>query len=336
MPIRNCKTHFFEALIICAAALVGCSSRLSQAASRNIETLLTPLTELTPIELHDDEKLRIVVTTNIVSDVVQNVGGEAIEVVTLIPAGADPHTFQASPGDLRAMTHAHAILINGAGLEEFLYQTLAQVSDEVPVISISEGIELRQFQADQDTDAHDGGHQAGADPHVWFDPRNVMVWTENAAVLLGALDAENQAFYTENARQYVEALAALHEWIVDKVVEVPEGNRKLITDHLVFGYFAQRYGFEMLGAVIPAYSSAAEPSAQDLAELNDMIQREEVPAIFVGNQSNPQLSALIAEDTEVELVPLYTGSLGEPGGPADTYLRFMQYDVNAIVQALAE
>jgi ABC-type Zn uptake system ZnuABC Zn-binding protein ZnuA len=335
MSFRKWRTHFSTALIICAATLGSCSQGLPHEGSGSIDTLLTPLSDLAPVELQENEKLRLVVTTDIVADVVKIVGGEAIEVVTLIPAGADPHTFQASPGDLRAMTEAHAIILNGAGLEEFLYQTLSQVPKEVPVISLSEGIELRQFSADQVTQAQDGEH-AGTDPHVWFDPLNVMVWTDNSAQLLGTLDAQNRDAYAENAREYVEALVSLDEWIKQMVAEIPEQNRKLVTDHLAFGYFAQRYGFEMVGAVVPAYSTDAEPSARELADLNDKIKAQGIPALFVGITTNPQLTALIAQDTDVKLVSLYIGSLSKPGGPADTYIRFMQYDVNAIVQALAK
>jgi len=328
------KSLFFLMLIVYGFVLAGCSHAAANQ-SGTVESLVTGIDDLSPLDLRD-EPLRIVVTTNIVADVVENVGGAAIEITTLIPPGADPHTFQPSPGDLRAMTGAHAILINGAGLEEFLHQTLAQVSGEVPMISLSEGIKLRQFQTDHDPDSDDHEDHAGSDPHVWFDPLNVMIWAENCAQVLGTLDVENQDFYTANARQYVESLTSLHSWIENEVAEIPEHNRKLVTDHLAFGYFAQRYGFEMIGSVIPAYSTAAEPSARELADLNDTIRAENVPAIFVGIMANSRLTALIAEDTGVDLVALYTGSLGEPGGLADTYIRFMQYDVNAIVQALAE
>ncbi|MEJ2570723.1 MAG: metal ABC transporter substrate-binding protein [Anaerolineales bacterium] len=329
------NAHFLQVLIICAAVLTGCSSGLSAGGSNDIASLTTPLADLKPVQLAGGEKLRLVITTDIVADVVQNVGGDEIEVVTLIPTGVDPHTFQASPADLRTMTEAHAIILNGAGLEEFLYQTLSQIPKEVPIISLSEGIELRQFSADQVSRAQDGEH-AGTDPHVWFDPLNVMVWTDNSAQLLGTLDAQNRDAYAENAREYVEALVSLDEWIKQMVAEIPEQNRKLVTDHLAFGYFAQRYGFEMVGAVVPAYSTDAEPSARELADLNDKIKAQGIPALFVGITTNPQLTALIAQDTDVKLVSLYIGSLSKPGGPADTYIRFMQYDVNAIVQALAK
>ena len=329
------KDKSFKILIVCGIVLAGCSHEVTNK-SGNVAGLITQPDDLSPIELGDDEHLRLVVTTNIVADVVQNVGGEAIEIVTLIPPGADPHTFQPSPGDLRAMTQAHVILINGADLEEFLYQTLEQIADEVPIVSLSEGIELRQYHTDEDSDADDHDDHAGVDPHVWFDPLNIMIWVENCAQTLGRLDVANQAYYSENAQQYVELLASLHDWIENKVAEIPEQNRKLVTDHLALGYFAQRYGFIMIGAVIPAYSTAAEPSAQELAKLNDTIRAEDVPAVFVGIMTDSRLTALVAQDTGVDLVPLYTGSLGEPGGPADTYLRLIQYDVNAIVQALTE
>jgi ABC-type Zn uptake system ZnuABC Zn-binding protein ZnuA len=327
------RALFFKTLIICGFVLAGCSQEAINE-SGTIASLVTQRADLSPIELGDGEQLRLVVTTNIIADVVQNVGGEAIEIVSLIPPGADPHTFQPSPGDLRAMTHAHVIMINGAGLEEFLYDTLAQIADEVPIISLSEGIELRQYHTDGDADEHDD--HAGVDPHVWFDPLNIVIWAENCGRALGTLDVENRNYFSENTQQYVDTLTSLHDWIENKVAEIPEENRKLVTDHLTFGYFAQRYGFTMVGAVIPAFSTSAEPSAQELAKLNDTIGAEDVPAVFVGIMTDSRLAALIAQDTGVDLVPLYTGSLSEPGGPADTYIRLMQYDVNAIVQALTE
>lgn len=322
-------------VVICCMLISGCSTVVSGQNGRDLDRITTPLTDLRAVDLGEAEQLRVVATTNIVADVIKNVAGETLELVTLIPAGADPHTFQPSPGDLRAMTNAHVIFINGAGLEEFLFQTFSQIADTVPIVSLSEGLKLRQFHDDAESEeAHE--HPVGDDPHVWFDPFNVMVWAEHTAQALGRLDAGRQNLYQENARWYIEQLEALNHWIEDMVAGVPQESRELITDHLVFGYFADRYGFEMIGAIVPAYSTAAEPSAQELAELNDAIRTTQVSAVFISMQGDTRLAELVAEDTGVDLVSLYTGSLGETGGPADTYLAFMQYDVTAIVQSLGE
>ena len=178
--------------------------------------------------------------------------------------------------------------------------------------------------------------QAGADPHVWFDAFNVIVWAENAAHAMSALDPANADLYETNAHVYEGKLKELDDWIQEQVAQVTPGDRKLVTDHLALSYFGRRYGFEMVGAVIPAYSMAAQPSAQEIAELVDTIGALEVKAVFVGMTANPRLAERVAEDTGVELVRLYIGSLSEPDGPAGTYIALMQYDVSEIVQALLE
>jgi ABC-type Zn uptake system ZnuABC Zn-binding protein ZnuA len=299
--------------------------------------LKTP-SDLSPVGLGDEEKLRVIVTTNIVADVVANIGGDAIELTALIPLGADPHTYQPTPGDYRAMADAHVIFISGLGLEESMHGTLEQLAEEVLIVSLSEGIEPRQIGVAEE---HEHGSELaekprleGVDPHVWFDPFNIMIWAENAAQAMGALNPTNADLYSENALAYIEILEDLHEWIEGKVAQLPERNRELVTDHLTFGYFAQRYGFEMIGAVIPAYSTAAEPSARDLASLEDAILALDVKALFVGITMNPRLAERVAEDTGVILVPLYSGSLSESGDQAGTYIELMRYNVNAIVAAL--
>jgi ABC-type Zn uptake system ZnuABC Zn-binding protein ZnuA len=153
--------------------------------------------------------------------------------------------------------------------------------------------------------------------------------------VLSNLDPEHRSAYQDNARRYREELSKLDGWIRDVTGSIPADQRVLVLDHLVLGYFADRYGFEMSGAIVPAFSSAAEPSARELAALSEVIITEGVPAIFVGADSNAALSVQIAGDLGIEVVQLYTGSLGPVGGPAGTYLGLMQYNVLAIQQALS-
>ncbi len=343
-------------LAICSIALAACSNAAStqtllerQGQEHGLayaEEFLTTPSDLSPVGLGEGEKLRVIATTNIVADVVGIIGGDAIELMALIPLGADPHTYQPTPGDYRAMAEAHAIFICGLGLEESMYGTFKQVAEEVPIMSLSEGIELRQVSVDEkhepenepEASEHEEEeedlHQEGVDPHVWFDPFNIMIWAENAAQAMGALDPTNVGLYEDNAHEYIETLKDLHAWIEETVAQLPDGNRELVTDHLTFGYFAQRYDFEMIGAVIPAYSTAAAPSARELASLEDAILALDIKALFVGMTVNPKLAERVAEDTGVILVSLYSGSLSEPGGQAGTYLELMKYNVNAIVEVL--
>ena len=338
-------------LAVCSIALAACSN--GGATQTHVEEqgqgpelayaeeFLTHPSDLSPVSLGEGEKLSVIATTNIVADVVGIIGGEAIELTALIPLGADPHTYQPTPGDYRAMADAHVIFISGLGLEESMHGTLEQIAEEVSIVSLSEGIELRQVGVDEKREPESEGeaseheqdfHPEGLDPHVRLDPFNIMIWAENAAQAMGALDPTNADLYQDSVLEYIKTLEDLHAWIEGQVAQIPERNRELVTDHLTFGYFAQRYGFEMIGAVIPSYSTAAEPSARELASLEDAILALDVKALFVGITVNPRISERMAEDTGVVLVPLYSGSLSEP--EARTYIELMKYNVNAIVEAL--
>ncbi len=323
------------------------------------------LSAITPVA--DGETLNVVATTNIVGDVVHNVGGDAINLTVLMPLGTDPHSFEPTPRDLVTITEADIIFANGVGLEVFLDSMLESAGvSEGRVIHVSHGIELIEFAGQhehapaedaehehapaedaehapaEDADhehapAEDADHEhdhSGLDPHVWFSPISVVGWVDTIEQTLGHADPTNADTYTTSATTYRDELHALDAWIMEQVEQVPEDNRKLVTDHTAFGYFAHRYGFQQIGAVIPAYSTMAEPSAQEIAALEDAIRTHQVPAIFVGTTVNPNLSERIADDTGTELVSLYTGSLSEPGGPADTYVKLMRFNTQAIVAAL--
>lgn len=275
--------------------------------------------------------LKVVASTTIVGDVVSQVGGDLIDLTVLFPPGADPHTFEPRPQDIAAISDAQVIVINGLGLEETLQPTL-EANAGGPVVHASEGIEVLEFGGHKEED-HDREHESG-DPHTWTDPNNVIVWVGNIAAALEKADPENAAGYQANAAAYISRLQELDLWIHTRVDSIPPGRRKLVTDHVVFGYFADEYGFEQVGFVVPAASTSAAPSAKELAELTDLIRELEAPAIFVSTTVNPALSEQIAQDAGAQVVFVYTGSLSESGAEAGDYLAFMRYDVEVIVAAL--
>lgn len=283
--------------------------------------------------------LKVVATTTIVGDVLQNIGGQAIELDVLLPSGSDPHSFQPTPQDAAKLADADVIFINGAGLEVFLEKLLENSGSQARVVDLSAGLELLEGHGHEDDAEHaeeepaeEGNHEN--DPHVWTDPNNVIVWVQNAQRALSELDPANAAAYQANAAAYQGQLVELDNWIKEQVKELPAERRKLVLDHQILGYFAQRYGFEQVGAVIPGFSTLAEPSAQELAALEDAIRGLDVPAIFVSFDVSPALAQRVAEDTGVRLVFIYSGSLSQPNGPANSYITFTQYNVNAIVEAL--
>ncbi len=277
-------------------------------------------------------KLKAVATTTIVGDVVRAVGGDAVELTVLIPLGADPHGFEPTPRDVATVADADVIFVNGVGLEVFLEPLLENAGDDVEAVILSDGITLRSLEAgSKDEDEHQRG---GFDPHVWFDPNNIMVWVERTAEVLSRIDPASAQTYATHAQVYNIKLQELDAWIQDQVGQIAEADRKIVTDHNIFGYFADRYGFQIVGAVTPGYSTLSEPSAQELADLETDLRDLDVKAIFVGKSVNPSLAVRIAEDTGVRLVFLYTGSLSGSDGPADSYLDFMRFNVTQIVGAL--
>lgn len=183
--------------------------------------------------------------------------------------------------------------------------------------------------------AHADEHQHEGDPHFWFDPTLVVKYVENIRDGLIAVDPDGKDTYTANAAAYIAKLNELDAWIKAQVESVPTERRLMVTDHHTFGYFADRYGFTIIGAIIPSFSTDASPSAQELAGLIDLIQDTGAPAIFLEASSSPQLAQQVASETEAKVVTdLYTHSITEPGGEAPTYLDMMRHNVTRIVEAL--
>ncbi len=278
--------------------------------------------------------LTLVSTTTIVGDVVGRIAGEENDLTILLPVNADPHAFEPTPTDLLAIARADMVFLNGAGLESNLRSILENAGGRV--LELSHGLDLRYPGEVEPHDPGEGHEHDGADPHVWFDPTYVQAWSERIADALAEADPERASLYRDRAAAYRAELADLDSWIREQVEPLPEARRRLVTDHAVLGYFAVRYGFEQVGTVFPGLSSMAQPSARELAALEDAIADLDVPAVFVGTTVNRTLAEQVAADTGIRIVPLYTGSLSGPDGPASSYLELMRYDVTTIVDALSE
>jgi ABC-type Zn uptake system ZnuABC Zn-binding protein ZnuA len=175
----------------------------------------------------------------------------------------------------------------------------------------------------------------GLDPHVWFDPNSILVWVGNISSALEKHDPERRETYLENAEAYNKELKALDSWIREQVETISVDDRELVTDHNSLGYFARQYQFEHLGSVIPASTTEAETSGLHLADLIDSIPDHQTKAIFIGIDFDPSLARQVSDETGIELVTLYFGSLSD-GPPAETYLEFMRYNVSLITAALKE
>jgi ABC-type Zn uptake system ZnuABC Zn-binding protein ZnuA len=281
------------------------------------------LSACTPTSQADSEKIQIVTSSQIVGDVVSNISRDLVDVTFLISPGTDPHAYEPAPRDAAQLAEADLIFINGLGLEETLQPLLNEHAKKT--VDVSAGIQTLVL-------VEEG--ESGPDPHVWTNPQNVKLWVDNIAEALAELDPQNADAFATNAVEYKTELDQLDEWAMAQIAQIPAEERVLVTDHEAFGYFAEHYGFEIVGVVIPGYSTLSESSAGELAALETAIDEMHVQAIFVGVSMNPSLANQVAQDTGVQLIPIYTESLSDASDPASTYLEMIRFDVETIVAAL--
>ncbi|HSL45960.1 MAG TPA: zinc ABC transporter substrate-binding protein [Anaerolineales bacterium] len=264
----------------------------------------------------------ILTTSTILADITRNVAGDRLTVESFLPTDADPHSYQPTPQDTAKISEAKLLILNGADYEHFLQALLKNADGETELIEASTGLDLRS------------NPQHGVDPHLWLDPNNVIVYVENIREGLTHFDPDGSQAYQSNADAYVGQLRELDAWIRDQVAQIPPERRVLVTNHEALGYFAERYGFTVVGTIVESFSSDASPSAQQMAGLIDQIKRSEAPAIFLDTSDNPALAQQIAAETGVKVVTdLHLESLTD-GAPAGTYIDLMRSNVTKLVEAL--
>jgi ABC-type Zn uptake system ZnuABC Zn-binding protein ZnuA len=276
--------------------------------------------------------IKIVASTTLVGDVVNQIGGDHIQLTVLFPVGADPHTFEPRPQDVAAISEARIIFLNGLELEHSL-ESILDSNATGTIVEVSEGVDVLPYEEGNHEGEEESDHAAG-DPHTWMDPNLVMIWVNNIEATLSELDPENAADYAANAQKYLVELTDLDAWIQTEVAKISVEDRKLVTDHHNMGYFIRRYDFELAGLVIDSLSTGASPSAQDLSALVDAIKGQNVKAIFVGSSVNPNLAQQISSDTGTKLITVDTASLGGEGSDTATYIEFMKKLVAAVVDGL--
>jgi ABC-type Zn uptake system ZnuABC Zn-binding protein ZnuA len=293
------------------------------------------LPELEPAEL-DGGRLRVVATTSIIGDVASQIGGDVIDLMTLMEPGQDPHSYEPTAADLTHAADAHLILVNGWDLEEGLIDDLANVAENAVMVPLSANIVPLAFG--QNVQMGSENHDGQADPHAWLDPHLVRQWVLNLEEVLAQMDPDNADFYQDHSQTYLAELDQLIEYYDEAVATIPAEGRKVVTNHDSFAYFAEQYDFSIIGTVVPAASTLAEPSATELAELVQIMEREEVCTIFSESTANDRLAAAVAAELpgceQVKIISLYTGALGVSGSPADNYLGMMRANIDAISAAI--
>lgn len=277
-----------------------------------------------------ESTLNVLASESFLADIAQNVAGGRVQVDSLIPIGVDPHSFEPTPADIKKVADSHVLIINGGGVEAFLERLLQNAGGKHLVIEASKGLASRKPSAGEPSDADNP-----VDPHFWLDPNNVVQYVVNIRDGLSQVDPDGAAMYATNATAYIAKLKELDQWIAEQAQSVQPARRLLVTNHEEFGYFADRYGFRIVGAIIPSFSTDASPSAQQLAQLIDQIKSSQAPAIFLEVSANSQMANQVARETGVKVVTgLFTHSLSDAKGPAPTYINMMKYDTTTIIDTL--
>jgi ABC-type Zn uptake system ZnuABC Zn-binding protein ZnuA/ABC-type Mn2+/Zn2+ transport system permease subunit len=274
-----------------------------------------------------DGRLEVVATTTQIGDFVREVGGEAVAVDQVLQPNTDPHEYEPRPSDVVAAAEAKLVFASGDDLDAWIDQVVSDSGGDAPVV------ELGAVVPDRLPGESSGAEASRYDPHWWHDPRNAEAAVREIEGRLAAADPAHRREFARNADSYLARLRALDAGIARCMATVPPGRRKLVTDHDAFGYFAKRYGIDVVGAVIPSQTTQAQPSAKDLSALADLIEREGVEAIFPESSLSASVAEAIAEQTGATAgYTLYGDTLGPAGSDGATYLAMEAANADAVVR----
>lgn len=267
----------------------------------------------------DDGRIAVVATTTQLGDFARTVGGDRIALTQLMQANTDPHEYEPTPSAVQAVADADVVLEHGLGLDDWLDGVVANAG----------GSATRTV-----TTAAVAAFPNG-DPHVWLDPANAILMVRATGQALAVADPPGAATYRANARRLNDQITALDRELERRIATVPAGRRKIVTDHDAFGYFARRYGIEIVGAVVPSLSTAAQPSGGRLAELAETMRARGVRVVFAEASLDPRVERALADEAGARLgAPLTVDTLGPADTPTGTYVGMMRSNMDAIIAGI--
>ena len=287
---------------------------------------------VTPRSARAADRLKAVATFSIIADFVRNVGGERVDLVTLVGPDGDAHVYSPTPADARRIAEAGIVFTNGLKFEGWIGRLIKSSGTKAIVVEATKGIQPLKAEAEQGH-RHDG-HSTGMDPHAWQDVANAKLYVRNIRDGLIAADPAGQAVYEVNAAAYLARLDELEAEVKATLARIPPERRRIITSHSSFGYFERAYGVDFVAP--QGVSTEAEASARDVARIIQQIRREKITAVFLENVSDPRLMERIARETEARIGPkLYSDALSGVDGPAATYIDLMRHNIRAFSAALS-
>lgn len=278
-------------------------------------------------------QIRVATTIGMIADIVENVGGERVQVTGLMGPGVDPHLYKASAGDVRTLSRADLIFYNGLHLEAAMGEVLEEMGARKRTAAVSDGIDPERFIVSRE-------FIGSRDPHIWFDVTLWMEAAEHVAEVLADHDPDGADLYRENLARYRSDLEALDAWVRERVSTVPEERRVLVTAHDAFNYFGRAYDFDVRG--LQGISTVSEAGTADVQQLARFIVERRIPAIFaetsVSERSISAVRAAVrARGVEVKIGgSLFSDAMGSAGTPEGTYVGMIRHNVNAIVEGLLD
>jgi zinc/manganese transport system substrate-binding protein len=277
---------------------------------------------------HAAEKVKAVASFSILGDMVRQVGGDRVDVVTLVGPDGDAHVYEPTPADAKTLAGADILFVNGLGFEGWMERLDKSSGFKGKTVVASTGVTPRQMLEDED-----GKPKRITDPHAWQSLANGKLYVANIRDDLIAVDPEGKAAYEANATKYLEAIAKEEAIVKETLGKLPEARRKIITSHDAFGYFGAAYGLQVIAP--EGVSTESEASAKDVAKIIRQIRQEKIPAVFLENMSDKRLLEQISRETGAKIGgELYTDALSDAGGPAPTYLQMFRHNVETLTAAL--
>jgi zinc/manganese transport system substrate-binding protein len=271
------------------------------------------------------EKLKVVASFSILGDFVKNVGGDRVQVVTLVGPNGDAHVFSPSPADAKQLSDAKIVFVNALGFEGWITRLVKASGTKAPIIVATKGVKPRRMDR--------GEHDGGSDPHAWQSVANAKVYVANIRDALIAADPAGKAAFEANAKAYLAKLDALEADLKAVIAKVPADRRKIITTHDAFGYFKDAYGIDFIAPV--GVSTDSEPSAKDVAKIINQIKTQKIPAVFLENISDARLVTRISKETGAKIGgTLYSDALTDEKGDAPTYIDMVRHNIRTLGVAL--
>jgi zinc/manganese transport system substrate-binding protein len=292
-----------------------------------------------PAGAHAADKIKAVASFSILGDMVKQVGGDRVDVTTLVGPDGDAHVYEPTPADARNLAASNILFVNGLGFEGWMDRLEKSSGFKGPVVVASKGVSPRQMVEDEghnhgDEHAKDEHEEEITDPHAWQSLANGKIYVANIRDGLIAADPDGKAAYEANAAAYLDAITKEEAAVKDTLGKLPEDRRRIITSHDAFGYFGAAYGLEVIAP--EGVGTESEASAKDVAKIIRQIKAGKIPAVFIENITDHRLLDQIARETGAKIGgTLYTDALSGPDGPAPTYLGMFRHNVEALSQALS-